>query len=931
MVKNRPKFSNGKQQKDPLIVAIQRGNLELVQNIVNKAGLNFYETWTEGYALLCTAIKYHRSQMALWFISKGCRINRVNEEDISDTPIHLAIYNNQTDIAKALIEKGACLNVKNYRGETPLHISCQRRNFDVTELLLNDDSIADVPDSRLTTPMHIAVEIECLEIVELLLKHKVDVNAYTVKDDFKGFTPLHIAVCKRNEKIVRMLLDNGADVHAPVQISNLNGFQNENLIDFIYYQNFMPLHLASKVDDGDIMELLINHDADVDAAIKHSDITALHIAVENKNKRNVILLSEYNANFKAKTKEGKNVLHLAVENDWPELIEVLLLKGADINIQTVDGETPLHIAVEMGDENIVELLIIYEADVNIINFMHQSPLHFAAEFSVDITRILLVQGANVDEVDNNNETPLGIAVKYKDIEIIKEILQYKPCIQNSSNQDAFLFAITNPDYFYVKVVDLLLEYGFRITEKIDNMNLFCNSIAEGHIRIVHYLLEHGMDVSKNQDNNSLLHYAVKCQNYDVVKLLIDYNCNVNAVDLHGQTPIGYAIECNNIKILNFLLSRGANILNITSSLLNAAKESHIVLLQILLKYGADINVSDEFGTTILHFAVWNKHLGLIQILLNKSANVNTTLTSSDKTSATDNDNEETDDSYFKEFKKQVFTSPLHIAVNKKSKTICSTLLEHHANVNSRDGYGRTALHLAAAIKSTEQQNLVKLLISYGADINAIDDFKRLPIYYIYNQTCVCSVAFQNQYEIYSECECDLYEDYDINDVIEVFVKHIALLASINKFVHIDNLKIISKSDFSEKLQISCLHEIEKMKEEKIGDCLSVYDVLIKKSNSLAACARNEDIIQTFELTNYRSKFPLYYNVLKEQFDTARARAYWLQCAASALNSLLKFKLPEVIAENIFETLLINDLQNLSIASISSSSNHASARKKLKVY
>jgi hypothetical protein len=72
----------------------------------------------------------------------------------------------------------------------------------------------------------------------------------------------------------------------------------------------------------------------------------------------------------------------------------ILLKNANINMQDKFGSTVLHCAVERGD--------------------------------IDrIKQILLIKGVNVDIKDNNVLTPLNIAEKNKNIDIINLINKYK--------------------------------------------------------------------------------------------------------------------------------------------------------------------------------------------------------------------------------------------------------------------------------------------------------------------------------------------------------------------------------------------------------------------------------------------------------------------------------------------------------------------------
>jgi ankyrin repeat protein len=67
--------------------------------------------------------------------------------------------------------------------------------------------------------------------------------------------------------------------------------------------------------------------------------------------------------------------------------------------------------------------------------------------------------------------------------------------------------------------------------------------------------------------------------------------------------------------------------------------------------------------------------------------------------------------------------PLHFAAHSYAKLI-QLLIEHGADVNVRDGDGKTPLHIAAIIPYVEG---MQVLIEHGADVNAVDNAGRTPL------------------------------------------------------------------------------------------------------------------------------------------------------------------------------------------------------------
>ncbi|XP_077922745.1 ankycorbin isoform X4 [Halichoerus grypus] len=70
--------------------------------------------------------------------------------------------------------------------------------------------------------------------------------------------------------------------------------------------------------------------------------------------------------------------------------------------------------------------------------------------------------------------------------------------------------------------------------------------------------------------------------------------------------------------------------------------------------------------------------------------------------------------------------PLLLAVQNGHSEVCRFLLDHGADVNSRDKNGRTALMLACEISSS---NIVEALIKKGADLNLVDSLGHNALHY----------------------------------------------------------------------------------------------------------------------------------------------------------------------------------------------------------
>ena len=133
---------------------------------------------------------------------------------MKDTPLHLAVQDEDTETVKALLAAGADPNVKGEYGRTPLHEAAWIGHSETIRLLLAAGSDPNAKDHKGLTPLHTAASGNS-EIVQILLPAGADPNALT--NDQR--TPLHIAGSGSVET-VRMFLSMEAVLYADYEYLN---------------------------------------------------------------------------------------------------------------------------------------------------------------------------------------------------------------------------------------------------------------------------------------------------------------------------------------------------------------------------------------------------------------------------------------------------------------------------------------------------------------------------------------------------------------------------------------------------------------------------------------------------------------------------------------------------------------------------------------
>ena len=183
-------------------------------------------------------------------------------DETKSTPLHLALINGNSDIAKLLIEKGADVNIPDNKEQISLHLALFNKDLDLVKLLVRYKADVNARNKDKLTPLHVALHHsphgEC-RFIDVLLANGGDPNAR----DGSGHSPLHFASQKGDIEIAKSLLEGGAKV-------NLKDWKRQT-----------PLHVAS--NNQKMALLLVQHGADA-FALDHNDAMPLQFGAVNRNK-----------------------------------------------------------------------------------------------------------------------------------------------------------------------------------------------------------------------------------------------------------------------------------------------------------------------------------------------------------------------------------------------------------------------------------------------------------------------------------------------------------------------------------------------------------------------------------------------------------------------------------------------------------------------
>ena len=332
-------------------------------------------------------------------------------------PVVVAAYFGLTDVAAALLDHGADVNVvaRPPDGISVLDIACQKGHRDVVKLLLDRGAITHRQHLRKVGALHHAASLNHPAVAELLLERN---QALVHARNGYGKTALHDAAERGFLEVVQLLIKHGADLMAKSNAS-------ETPLSFAAYSGSIPC-VQALLDAG----VPIDHD---EAGVKQ----ATYAAAANSQHSMLQWLYDKGAVVDVRGCYNNNVLHGTVCNCADPAIIRLIMETASkqgttqsvLNARNMHGKTPMVDAVERNRLAAVSVIIQYgPLELETADNDGRTALHWAVSRNIPATTKLLLEKSRSTTFVNKragpkfkNMTALEIAVEKGYVEIIKII------------------------------------------------------------------------------------------------------------------------------------------------------------------------------------------------------------------------------------------------------------------------------------------------------------------------------------------------------------------------------------------------------------------------------------------------------------------------------------------------------------------------------
>jgi ankyrin repeat protein len=577
------------------------------------------------------------------------------------------IRSSRYDHVAARIAEGDGIGERGVNGKTPLHMAASNNDIDITlDLLekgadpyaLDDNGMSAISDSMYfgRQTFHI--------LLDYYVRHKkfpADFDAYV-----KTSSVLDRAFSNESGiDAFELLL--AYDVALPDTFIKHAEWEMKQRSSPLKERRFKKMqgHLARKKAGEKLppppaapghMLIPPEEDPPLITAVRGGDAKAVQALLEKGDNPDQIS-AYYAESFLQKIAGGRDsarfaarpALSLALLLGHKDIAKLLLehgaspsLRGASYHNYGQDScETPLILAVKSGDREMIELLLAKGADINGADCQWgKTPLAYAGDLA--LVDLLLKKGADVNR-GGRYVSPLVGALQDKNKQLLAHLLEKggnANQVQPGWHGETLLHKAAADPAYDSSYIQLLLEHGADAKLKDDEgFTAYDVAVAKGRKDIAALLLENG-GISGNA--SSVMMGAIGRGDLETMEKLLKGGLDPN------NPPYVYSIA-NNARYAGFVRK----------------PQPTLAMVQLLAKYGANLKVTGENATSLMHMA---QDGGMVDYLASQGVDI----------SPVD----------------MWRTTPLHTAANEGNVSVVTALLKHGADPTLKNGNGSTPLALA---------------------------------------------------------------------------------------------------------------------------------------------------------------------------------------------------------------------------------------------
>jgi ankyrin repeat protein len=599
------------------IAAAEKGDILILESL-EKAGISLSSQDSQGKTPLIAAVAKRQPVVVDFLLERDTVTASINVQMQTEraSALTLALRDRDFALAERLLKVGADIDLDQEAGLPFLVAAVQSKDREMLDFLISHGADVDYRSAQPTTALALAAEAQDLPLMGVLLKAGAN-------PDVRGVSgkPLLIEAVKAGDgERAKLLLSNKADVN--IEVVESHG-QKVTALSYAYEQGYKAIAglllgqkasadaasmsggslLTRSISDRDteFAKLLLGSGANPNGRTGEEE-TPLHAAIrlEDLDLVDVLLAADADPSY-AGAEAGHTPLLAAVETGNIAMANQLIVAGAKL-----DTDTLLAQAYDKRDDPLMSLLLNAGADPESIYRSTGERVFDVAirEGASGAVRTLLAAGAKIG--DN-----LWAALLTGEDDLVRLILEAgaDPSQKGADGQDPLHYCLLHQKY---KVARILLEGGANPNSSFSAEETWlAKSIREGNAPIALALVESGAAVKdvKTADGHTLLAWAIAHQMTDVATALLKAGVDPNATErspardafakMFESTTFRYHLEVDT---------------GVRPLMMAAAQRNHDIA-QALMDSGAKGNVYTRKYLFPVGIGAWYKDTRMMQIVL----------------------------------------------------------------------------------------------------------------------------------------------------------------------------------------------------------------------------------------------------------------------------------------------------------------------------
>lgn len=394
-------------------------------------------------------------------------------------------------------------------------------------------------------------------------------------------------------------------------------------------QGFPWIVQAARDGNIELVQKLLLSGADIHASHTITKRNALVEATLRSHHKVVDLLIEEGCSLECADIDGNTALHYACEKGQLAIAKSLITGAAPINASGSEGQSALHLAMWAPYQNIVMLLVQHKANINARDAAFRTPLHIGAcQGNVAMCSYLLNEGAQLDSREAQSKTPLQLACEAGHYELARVMLDVSKL--NPSNMTFLTAFFAAVEHGHVRIAETFLSHGFKLQDLTrDRYKPLTLAAKSGCLAMVELMIQNDCETNALDDSGwNSLHFASYHGHYQIIERLLSCAVSAKATTSRKETPLLLAVKRGHFPVAERLLrSDGVSTLvnaedeRSQKPVHHAARIGSVEIFELLMSNGGKVDVENSFGWQPLHIATAYGHLALVERLLQQGINI----------------------------------------------------------------------------------------------------------------------------------------------------------------------------------------------------------------------------------------------------------------------------------------------------------------------